>query len=87
MCVQAEGRWQVAGAEGNKLFSLLWVKPGEGGHSLIWPIRVCAAEQGMVFRLLSLKQGAFLDRKPRTGGVNFGGVRSMFVINKFFKII
>ena len=27
---------------------------GGGGHSLIWPIWVCAAEQGMVFRLLSL---------------------------------
>ena len=25
-----------------------------GGHSPIWPIWVCAAEQGMVFRLLSL---------------------------------
>ena len=30
---------------------------GGGGDSLIWPIRVCAAEQGMVFRVLSLKQG------------------------------
>ena len=30
--------------------------PGEE-HSLIWPIRVCAAEQGMVFKVLSLKQG------------------------------
>ena len=30
---------------------------GGGGHSLIWPIRVCAAEQGMVFKVLSLKQG------------------------------
>ena len=28
-----------------------------GGHSLIWPVRVCAAEQGMVFKVLSLKQG------------------------------
>ena len=28
------------------------------GHSL------CAAEQGIVFRVLSLKQGTFLDRKP-----------------------
>ena len=27
--------------------------PGEE-HSLIWPIRVCAAEQGMVFKVLSL---------------------------------
>ena len=27
------------------------------GHSLIWPMRVCAAEQGMVFKVLSLKQG------------------------------
>ena len=28
-----------------------------GGHSLIWPLRECAAEQGMVFRVLSLEQG------------------------------
>ena len=28
---------------------------GVGGHSLIWPKRVCAAEQGMVFSVLSLK--------------------------------
>ena len=27
------------------------------GHSLIWPMRVCAAEQGMVFMVLGLKQG------------------------------
>ena len=27
-----------------------------GGHSLFWAIRVCAAEQGMVFGVLSLKQ-------------------------------
>ena len=25
--------------------------------SLLWPMRVCAAEQGMVFKVLSLKQG------------------------------
>ena len=31
--------------------------PGGAGQSLIWPIRVCAAEQGMVFKVLSLKQG------------------------------
>ena len=29
-------------------------------------------------------QGVFLDRKPWTGGVNFGGVQSMFVIREFF---
>ena len=28
---------------------------GGGGHSLIWPIWVCATEQGMVFRVLSHK--------------------------------
>ena len=27
------------------------------GHSLIWPMWVCTAEQGIVFRVLSLKQG------------------------------
>ena len=31
--------------------------PGGGGYSHIWHIRVCAAEQGMVFQVLSLKQG------------------------------
>ena len=30
---------------------------GGGGHSLFWPVQVCAAEQGMVFKVLSLKQG------------------------------
>ena len=30
---------------------------GGGGHSLIWPIGECIAEQGMVFRVLSLEQG------------------------------
>ena len=29
----------------------------QGRHSLIWPIRVCAAEQGTVFKVLSLEQG------------------------------
>ena len=46
-----------------------------GRHSLIWPMRVCAAEQGMVFKVLSLNRvynftierlelGVFLDWKP-----------------------
>ena len=30
---------------------------GRGEHSLIWPRWVCTAEQGMIFRILSLKQG------------------------------
>ena len=30
---------------------------GGGGHSLIWPIQVCAAEQGIFFKVLSPKQG------------------------------
>ena len=30
---------------------------GLGGYSLIWSKRVCVAEQGMVFRVLSLKRG------------------------------
>ena len=37
---------------------------GGGGHSLIWPIRLCAADQGIVFRVLSLEKGVFLDWKP-----------------------
>ena len=28
-----------------------------GGHFLIWLLLVCTAEQGMIFRVLSLKQG------------------------------
>ena len=37
----------------------VWIRSrgGGGGHSLIWPKRVCAAQQGMVFRVLPLKQG------------------------------
>ena len=31
--------------------------PPPGRDSLLWPMRVCAAEQGMVFKVLSLKQG------------------------------
>ena len=30
---------------------------GGGGHSLIWPRRVSAAEQGLVFKVWSLIQG------------------------------
>ena len=48
------------------------------GHSLIWPMRVCAAEQGMVFMVWVLnrvydftikrpEQGFFLDRKSYYG--------------------
>ena len=41
----------------NSVFNLPELKliPG-GGGGLPWPIRVCAAEHGMVFRVLSLKQ-------------------------------
>ena len=47
---QRNGEWGLT--------SLFWSWRGRGwGHSLIWPIRVCAAEQGMVFKVLSLKQG------------------------------
>ena len=44
-----------------------------GGHSLIWPIQVCAAEQGVAFKVLNrvynftikrLEQGVSLDWKP-----------------------
>ena len=41
---------------------------GGGGHSLIWPIRLCAADQGIVFRVLSLEKGVFLDWKPFKDG-------------------
>ena len=32
-------------------------RAGGGVHSLIWTKRVCVAQQGMVFRVLNLKQG------------------------------
>ena len=32
---------------------------GGGGDSLIWPIRACAAEQGIVFRVFGLRQSLF----------------------------
>lgn len=38
------------------LFCVILTAAG-GEHSLIWPLRECAAEQGMVFRVLSLEQG------------------------------
>ena len=38
----------------NQIFGLLFPRVG---HSLVWAIRVCAAEQGMLFKVLSLKQG------------------------------
>ena len=42
----------------NSEWGLTSVDPGVGGgHPIIWPIRVCAAEQGMVFKVLSLKKG------------------------------
>ena len=30
---------------------------GGGGGNPFWPIQVCAAEQGVAFKLLSIKQG------------------------------
>ena len=36
-----------------------------GGHSLIWPVRVCAAEQGMVFKVLCvLNRVSFWTASP-----------------------
>ena len=34
-----------------------WGGGGVVWHSLIWPVRVCATEQGMVLRVLSRKHG------------------------------
>ena len=39
------------------------------GHSLVWPIRVCAAEQVMVFRVLILKKSIRFDLKRLKHGV------------------
>ena len=51
------------------LFSLQsWIHTRGGGggrgegHSLIWPMRVSAAKQGMVFKVLRLKQGIQFKR-------------------------
>ena len=44
-----------AGGRGKQtLFIVMGKARGGGAHSLIWPIWVCAAEQGIVFRFLSL---------------------------------
>ena len=37
-------------------FSIEPLRPGGGGYSLIWPIRGCAAGQGMVFGLSVLNR-------------------------------
>ena len=47
-------RLGAGGREKQTLFIVMGKARGGGGHSLIWPIWVYAAEQGMVFRLLSL---------------------------------
>ena len=52
--------------------SKVWFSSLEG-HSLIWPMRVCATEQAMIFKVLvlnrvynftikRLEQGVFLDK-------------------------
>ena len=50
------GRGQGSGGRGKQTFFIVMGK-ARGRYSVIWPIWVCAAEQGMVFSLLSLKQG------------------------------
>ena len=40
---------------------------GGDGYSLILPRRVCAAEQGLVFRVSSLKQGIQFHKCPDRG--------------------
>ena len=39
------------------IFVVIGAPGGVGGHSLICLIRVCAAEKGIVFRVLGLKKG------------------------------
>ena len=58
----------MLGLGGYVPLSKVWFSSLEG-HSLIWPMRECAAEQAMVFKVLSLKQGiqfheqgVFLDK-------------------------
>ena len=46
-------KYHLMVSRGRLLLTIL----GGGGHSLIWPKWVCAAQQGMVFRVLHLKQG------------------------------
>ena len=57
-----EGKWYFSVNDFRLYFRRLPIPvfyPGGwgGGVSLIWPIRICAAEQGMVFKVLSLTQG------------------------------
>ena len=51
--------WENKGISGIVLFynQTRLLEHRGGGHSLIWPRRVSAAEKGIVFRLMSLKQG------------------------------
>ena len=54
ICYEKSDRFRLKG--GNWCGSM-HPPPPPVGHSLIWPIGVCAAEQVMVFMVLSLKQG------------------------------
>ena len=40
-----------------KFQRIVKASPGGEGYSHIWAIRVCAAQQGMVFASLTLEQG------------------------------
>ena len=56
-----------------------WGEGGGLGHSLIWPILECAAEQGMVFDLSVLNRVYnFVQVSPKQG-MNF---RIFFVLNR-----
>ena len=48
--------WNLTRRKGSLLCVGVVTEGGGGGASLIWPPR-CAAEQGTVFKVLSLKQG------------------------------
>ena len=61
-CISGDVLLLCGGMGGGGAFLLiifiLWTQRGANSPGrVIWPMRVCAAEQGMVFKVLSLKQG------------------------------
>ena len=58
-------------------FNLYFLFKGEGWQFVIWPIRVCAAEQGMVLRGLGLKKGFSVFNRMCCWTGSFWNVRSI----------
>ena len=54
---QPSNNWALSFSFYQKSIKIMVANPLGGGHSLIWPIQVCANQWGIVFRVLSLTQG------------------------------